>query len=417
MSLLVLGADGYLGWALTCHLAAVLREPIIAVDDLSKRRRVAELGFGSAVSILPFMERLEELRNATSRTDIAGVVAPVAECIETLVREHRPRAVVHLAQIPSAPYSMRSFRTAYETLANNEGANLAVLFALRDHAPGCHLVKMGSMGEYAQCGVPLAEGYVEAVLDGCPAARPVPFPREADDVYHVSKINDTNYISMACRVWGLAATDVMQSIAYGLHSPFSRAFPKLTTRFDCDPVFGSVVNRFTAQAILGVPLTVHAGGVASTGLIPMEEVVRALTHWIEDPARAGEHRVINHATETRIRIAEIAELVKRIGSELGLAVDQGTEHDPRCEGVRKGVGGPALNQRLRQTGIPSIRLEDGIRQLMIDLMSQAECLHAAALPPTVHWRTGEIPAEPAAPPAAPVQERLHHPSYALEAGG
>ena len=390
MTTLVLGADGYLGWALTCRLAATRKEAVVAVDDLSKRRRVAEAGYESGVPILPFPERLDRLRRLTGRRDVAGVQAGVAECIEELVREHRPRTIVHLAQIPSAPYSMQSFRTARETLENNEVGNLAVLFAIREHSPGSHLVKMGSMGEYAACGVSLGEGYVRAVLDGETADRPVPFPREADDVYHVTKINDTGFISMACRVWGLAATDVMQSIVYGVRTPLMQECPELITRFDCDPVFGSVLNRFVAQAIQGVPLTVHAGGIATTGLIALQDTVSALAYWIEHPAGRGEHRVVNQATETRIRILEVAQLVQRLGAERGIRVELNRDLDPRHERDRPASSGPARNLRLRRTGIPTLGLEEGVRQLMDDVARYSRTLFTAEVPPTVDWSRGEI---------------------------
>ena len=113
----------------------------------------------------------------TGRSDIAGVTGGVVDAVDELVRDHAPRAVVHLAQIPSAPFSMASFAQARETIENNEIGNLAVLYALRERAPDAHLVKMGSMGEYAACGVPLGEGYVDAVLDGEPTTCPIPFPR------------------------------------------------------------------------------------------------------------------------------------------------------------------------------------------------------------------------------------------------
>src|SRR5688572_10718890 len=195
MSIIVLGADGYIGWPLVCRLATSVAQPIIAVDDLSKRRRVDEAGLQSALPIHSFDGRLDRLRRITGRFDITGVTASVTDCIEPLVKHYRPRAIVHLAQIPSAPYSMSSARAALETVANNELGNLAVLFAIRDHAPDTHLVKMGSLGEYASVGVPLGEGYVDATIDGVRAARPIPFPREADDVYHVTKINDSNFVS------------------------------------------------------------------------------------------------------------------------------------------------------------------------------------------------------------------------------
>jgi UDP-sulfoquinovose synthase len=393
MSILVLGADGYLGWALTCRLAATVGEPIIAVDDLSKRRRVRERDSESAIPILSFDARMALLRQVTARTDLAGIEAGVLDCVEELVREHRPRAIVHLAQIPSAPFSMMSLAAARETIENNEVGNMAVLFAIRDHSPATHLVKMGSMGEYLGCGVPLGEGDVEAVLDGEPASCRIPFPRSADDVYHITKINDTNFIAMACRVWGLASTDVMQSIVYGTRTALWLKDPRLATRFDCDPVWGSVLNRFVAQAMSGTPLTVHGGGTASTGLISLTDSVAALAHWIARPAAPGEHRVINQTTETRITVLEIAQLVQRIARERGIEVELSDVHDPRHERGRQSRKGPARNLRLRESGIPTISLEQGIRYLMSDLAAHRDGLGAASLLADVDWASGVPMAE------------------------
>jgi UDP-sulfoquinovose synthase len=388
VSVVILGADGYLGWSLLCKLADTLDEPIIAVDDLSKRRRVEELGAGSVIPILPFAERMELLRTVAGRHDVAGVESGVVECIADLAREHQPRAIVHLAQIPSAPYSMMSFEKARETIENNEVGNLAVLYAIREHSPATHLVKMGSMGEYAGCGVPLGEGYVDAILDGQATSCQIPFPRAADDVYHITKINDTNFIAMACRMWGLASTDVMQSIVYGTRTALWRKDPRLASRFDCDPVFGSVLNRFVAQAVSGIPLTVHGGGGASTGLISLTDSVAALAHWLAHPASPGEHRVVNQATETRITVLEIAQLVQRLGNARGLDVTLNHMHDPRHERGRPSLSGPARNLKLRQSGIPTISLDHGVELLIGDLMEHADALATASMEPTVDWRRG-----------------------------
>ncbi len=387
MSILVLGADGYLGWPLVCRLATTTDQTIIAVDDLSKRSRVAEAGYDSGIPILAFVERVHLLRAATSR-DIRCVEANVTDCVRDLVRTYRPTTIVNLAQIPSAPYSMMCFETARETLENNEVSNLAVLFAMRDFAPDAHLVKMGSMGEYAPCGVPIGEGYVDAVLDGHHANRPVPFPRESSDIYHVTKINDTNFVSMACRVWGLAVTDVMQSVVYGVGKGLYGLDDRLSTRFDCDPIFGSVVNRFVAQAVTGVPLTVHGDGGATTGLIALRDTAAALCHWIEHPAAPSQHRVINQANETHITIRSLAQTVFEAGAERGLKVDLSFEHDPRHERDAVTTSGPAVNDALRRTGIQMLPLDQGVRNLMDAVLPHRDRLTAAAVTPNVDWRTG-----------------------------
>ena len=38
------------------------------------------------------------------------------------------------------------------------------------------------------------------------------FPRQAGSWYHQSKVHDSNNIMMACRLWGLSSTDIMQGV-------------------------------------------------------------------------------------------------------------------------------------------------------------------------------------------------------------
>jgi len=253
------------------------------------------------------------------------------------------------------------------------------------------------MGEYDPCGVPIGEGYVDAVLDGVPTRRRIPFPRAADDVYHITKINDTNFLAMATRVWSLAATDVMQSIVYGTRTTLWSQEARLATRFDCDPVFGSVLNRFAAQAVLGVPLTIHGDGTQTTGLISLVDSVSALAHWIAHPADRGTHRVVNQATETRIAIRDVAQLVQRVGAELGLEVSVEMGLDPRHETEREGSCGPACTTTLRSSGIPMISLEQGVRLLLTDLLEHRARLRPAALRPEVDWKGAAAPPSGAEP--------------------
>ncbi|HUP88969.1 MAG TPA: NAD-dependent epimerase/dehydratase family protein [Longimicrobiales bacterium] len=388
MSVVVYGADGYIGWSLVCAIATQLNEPIIAVDDLSKRERVNSLGFTSGVEILPFEERIARLRRVTGRTDITGVVADIRDSADELMRTVQPSAVVHLAQIPSAPYSMMDATSAIETLVNNEAGNLALLFALKQHSPNTHLVKMGSMGEYARCGLPIEEGYYQPTHNGVIASRAVPFPREADDVYHITKINDSNFIGMACRQWGLAITDVMQSIVYGVSSPLSREHPELHTRFDFEPVFGSVLNRFVAQAVSGQPLTVYGGGTATTGLISLRDSVNALTTWLQHPCAPGMHRVINQATETRITIRELAILVAQIAQEAGIEVTIDCSLDPRHEAGKEIATESVVNTTLLAETNAQNNLVDDVRQLFRDVQNSVTRFYPAAAPPCVDWRAG-----------------------------
>jgi hypothetical protein len=109
---------------------------------------------------------------------------------------------------------------------------------------------------------------------------------------------------------------------------------------------------------------------------------------MDHPAAAGEHRVINQAVETRTTVLEIAHLVQRLAAERGIEVELCHKLDPRHERERPSRGGPARNVRLRQSGIPTLRLEDGVRQLMDDLLSCGESLSGACSLPSVDWKAG-----------------------------
>lgn len=333
MCFLVLGGDGYIGWPLAIKLA--LRYPaarVVIVDTSERRRLVAEVGGNSVTPIAEPASRVEAFRREFGRDNLHFVaVDTTSPAIDALIEAERPTHVYHLAQQASAPYSMMGPEQAVYTVQNNEIGNMRVLWAIRRHVPDAHLVKLGSFGEYAKPGFDIAEGYFRPTYKGRPAALDTPFPRESDDIYHVTKINDTNFISMACRKWGLRVTDVMQSTIFGVYTEETYSHPSLYTRFDYDAVFGTVLNRFLTQAVVGVPLTVYGTGWQRTGLMALEDSVASLVEMAERHPERGEHRVINHVTEQDFCINELAERVQAIAATRGYDVRVERAFDPRGE--------------------------------------------------------------------------------------
>jgi UDP-sulfoquinovose synthase len=333
-AIVILGADGYLGWPLAVRLAR--HHPsrrIVLVDNFLRRRLVSEVGGHSLLPVLEPAPRVEAFREIYGLGNMQFIQMDVSsEALDALIKEIRPLAVYHLAQQCSAPYSMRGSREAVLTLRNNEEGNMRLLWAVRQHVPDCHVIKLGSFGEYAKSGLEVAEGYFTPVWSGKHSGRPVPYPREADDFYHASKINDTNYISVACRKWGLRATDVMQSTIFGTWTPDIGDHQALCTRLDYDECFGTVVNRFLAQSLCGRPLTVYGTGHQRTGLMALNDSVDSLARLWPHPPPAGTHRVINHLTEDSFSINELAETVRELVAQEGFTVDiQRGVHNPRME--------------------------------------------------------------------------------------
>ena len=71
-------------------------------------------------------------------------------------------------------------------------------------------------------------------------------------------MHDSHNIEFACRIWGVRATDLNQGVVYGQQTPETARDDRLATRFDYDAVFGTVLNRFVIQSVLGKPLTISS---------------------------------------------------------------------------------------------------------------------------------------------------------------
>ena len=334
MSCLILGGDGYIGWPLAIKLA--LRNPqrkVIIADNLSRRALVARCGGNSVTPIEEPTVRIDAFRRHSGQDNLRFVELDVCSPdLDSLLAELKPTTVYHLAQQCSAPYSMMGVEEAMFTVHNNEVGNMRVLWGVRRFCPDAHLIKLGTFGEYAKGGIDIAEGYFQPEYNGRRAQVPMPYPRASDDIYHASKINDTNYIGLACRNWGLRVTDVMQSTIFGVYTDEIRENPELFTRFDYDAVWGTVVNRFIAQTILGLPMTVYGTGLQRTGLMALQDAVASLADLDGRPADRGQHLVINHVTERNHCINEIADLVAEVGRAHGYRPEiRRGEHNPRQE--------------------------------------------------------------------------------------
>ena len=249
MKVLILGCDGYLGFSLAQYLKH--RDCVVlGIDNLSRRRLVREVGGISLTPDLPLFEK-SSLMDEFYFGDLEQHIRPV-------LRMHGKdglTAIVHLAEQPSAPYSMMGPKEAKNTISNNVQGTMELLFAMRDYAPDVPLVKLGTMGEYGTPGIPITEGSLKVTREGKTVM--LPFPKQPGSIYHATKVMDTTLIEMLCRIWGLRATDIMQGVVYGVAIDENKTKPKYWTRFDYDAVFGTCINRYVVQALHGHPLTVY----------------------------------------------------------------------------------------------------------------------------------------------------------------
>jgi UDP-sulfoquinovose synthase len=329
MRILILGGDGYLGWPTAMRFSGRGHE-VHVVDDYLRRSAHREAGTESLTPILPDLPG-----RAAAWHEVTGRTIEVTEgdltdwaVVEHVFRSFRPEAIVHYGEMPSAPYSMKDRQHAVFTQTNNVVGTLHVLYAMRDLAPESHLVKLGTMGEYGTPDIDIEEGYIEIVHNG--RADYLPFPKVPGSMYHLSKVHDSHNIHFACRVWGLRATDLHQGVVYGIQTDETRLDDRLATRFDYDDVFGTALNRFCVQAVIGHPLTVYGSGGQTRGYLNIVDTLRCVELAVLHPAEAGELRVFNQFTES-FSIKELAELVQKAGAEYGVDVEIASLDNPRVE--------------------------------------------------------------------------------------
>lgn len=285
MRVLVLGGDGYLGWPTALHLSDKGHE-VAVLDNFARRGYDAELGVESLVPIESLADRIAAWQEVSGRT-IGRYEGDLldAEFLFEAVRDFAPDAVVHYAEQRSAPYSMIDREHAVYTQHNNVIGNLNLLYAIAEINPAIHLVKLGTMGEYGTPNVDIEEGWLDLQHNG--RSDRVLFPKRPGSFYHLTKVHDSHNIEFTCRAWGLRATDLNQGVVYGQQTPQTALDPRLATRFDYDAVFGTVLNRFVIQAVLGQPLTVYGKGAQTRGLIDIRDTVECIRLAVENPAEAG----------------------------------------------------------------------------------------------------------------------------------
>ncbi len=384
MRITVLGADGYLGWPTALHLSAQGHE-VVAVDNLVRRRWDRRCGTQSLVPIASMERRVARWEQISGR-EITWRRLDLCDerAVEALVRQSRPEAIVHFAEQRSAPYSMLSRGHAVETQVNNVVGTLNLLFALRDHAPDCHLVKLGTMGEYGTPNIDIEEGFIDITHNG--RSDRLPFPKMPGSMYHLSKVHDSHNIHFTCRIWGLRATDLNQGVVYGANTAETALHRELSTRFDYDGIWGTVLNRFCAQAAIGQPLSVHGKGGQTRGFLDIRDTVRCVELAAAHPPAAGEYRVFNQFTE-QFSILDLANRVRHARAEHGLATEIVHQHNPRVEADTHYYN--ARHQHLLDLGLEPHALADTLIEDVIALVER----HAARVRPhtlvsAVDWRTG-----------------------------
>lgn len=378
MRVLVLGGDGYLGWPTALHLSRHGHQVGI-VDNFARRGYDFELGLSSLVPIAGLEQRVRRWREMSDLVidTFVGDLADASFVSKTLA-SFRPEAVVHFAEQRSAPYSMIDRNHAVYTQVNNVVGTLNLLYAIAEQNRAIHLIKLGTMGEYGTPNIDIEEGFIEINHRG--RTDVLPFPKQPGSFYHLSKVHDSHNIMFACRIWGISATDLNQGIVYGHETAETGLHPELATRFDYDGVFGTVLNRFCVQAVLGHPLTVYGSGGQTRGVINILDTLACVELALDHPAEQGEYRVFNQFTES-LSVSAMAEMV-----EHECAGNAGVEHvpDPRIEQQEHYYR--AAHTKLLDLGLVPHLLDTSVLRSMLDVADRFKSnADIGVIRPTIEW--------------------------------
>jgi UDP-sulfoquinovose synthase len=245
------------------------------------------------------------------------------------------------------------------------------------------------MGEYGTPNIDIEEGYIEIEHKGRKDV--LPFPKVPGSIYHLSKVHDSHNIHFACRIWGLRATDLNQGVVYGIETEETALDDRLLTRFDYDEMFGTALNRFCVQAVIGHPLTVYGRGGQTRGFLNIRDTLQCVELALLNPAKLGQFRVFNQFTE-QFSVGQLAELVATSARELGYAAEIRHIPNPRVEAEEHYYNAKAA--QLLELGLQPHPLGDELLRSMLGVIGrhQDRVIVRAIAPKTV-WKPGELEGE------------------------
>ena len=387
MNVLIMGIDGYIGWSLAMHLAE-RGHTVAGIDNFSRRYNVETLGSTSAMPIKEMKERIAMFQTIYNKK-ISFYEADLLDYnfLKFVIINTFPDCIVHLGQQPSAPFSMIDRQHAIYTQHNNIEGTLNILYAIKELVPKCHLLKLGTLGEYGTPNIDIPEGFFDIVYHD--RKDRLPFPRQPNSIYHLSKVHDSANIQFASRIWGIAATDVMQGVVYGTRTD-EMTDNSLFTRFDFDETFGTVINRFCAEAVIGQPLTLYGNGQQKRGFIDLIDSIQCLRIAVENPPDSGEYRVFNQLDEI-YNLTDLAQNVMKMGRKIGLNVEASSLSNPRVE--KENHYYEVEHKKLKQLGFsPTRSIRETILQILTDLLHYRDTLmkHKHVILPKTTWTKGLV---------------------------
>ena len=356
------------------------------MDNLARRNWDQQLGYDSLTPIASIHKRVAKWKELTGR-DITLYLGDICdfEFLTEAWKQFEPEHVVHFGEQRSAPYSMLDRERAVYTQVNNVSGTINILYAMKEFTPDCHMVKLGTMGEYGTPNIDIEEGYLDITHNG--RTDTLPYPKQGNSFYHLSKIHDSTNMIFCAKTWGLKVTDLNQGVVYGVKTPETSLDETLINRLDYDSIFGTALNRFVIQAAVGHPITVYGKGGQTRGFLDIRDTVRCIQLAIDNPAEQGKMRVMNQFTEL-FSVNELASLVKDVGAKLDLDVQITSVPNPRIEAEEHYYN--AKNSKLKDLGLEPHLLGDAILDSLLQVAVEYKdrCDHQLILPANAWGSSG-----------------------------
>ncbi len=382
MRVLILGGDGYLGWPTAMAIAAKGHD--VCVMDNYLRRNMAQETSSEALIPTPNLHDRVDIFAAESGKMIRVEIGDCSDyrVLELVIRDFAPEVVIHYAEQPSGPYSMRGFVEAKRTFDNNLGVTFNVIWAVKEYVPDCHIIKLGTMGEYGTPNIDIEEGWLDVEHKG--RRQKFLYPRQAGSLYHTTKVLDTDLLWFYVRTYGLRVTDLMQGPVYGLSTAESNLDERLAPHFHYDDMFGTAVNRFLVQAVAGVPLTVYGKGGQTRGYLNLKDTLQCVELAMDNPVEKGDMRILNQFTE-QFSVNELADRVQCAGKNLGLNVEVKPIDNPRKEVEEHYYN--AAHSGLMDLGLePHYMTDEVLCEMLEQIIRYKDNIDESKIMPRVKWK-------------------------------
>lgn len=366
-NIIVLGGDGFCGWATSLHLSN-LGYNITIVDNLSRRKIDIDLECESLTPIKPISTRIRTWKNITGkeiRFENIDISLQYNKLLN-LIKELEPVAIVHFAEQRAAPMSMKSPYWKRYTINNNINATHNILCAIVDSGIDVHMVHLGTTGTagYMTTPMDIPEGYLDVKVqtDYGEQKMEFPWPLHSPSIYHLTKSMDFLTFEFYNNNDNIKCTDLRQGIVWGCQTNETIMHEDLINRFDYEGDYGTVLNRFLIQSQVGHPLTVYGKGGQTRAFIHIQDTVKCIQLAIENPPNTDKVRVLNQTTEC-LNVKNLAELIsEKTGAEIRYY------KNPRKEASENNLR--LSNKGLLNLGLDPITLDYGLLEEIMQIANK-----------------------------------------------